>query len=88
MSEAQDGLKDRDMQQYYERSLEMFETPGWQFMIEDLKKIYDAGNSLEGIGSMEDLHFRRGQIAMIKFIVAQPAVVRAAYEGMLAEDNE
>ena len=88
MTEATQGLKDRDLQKYYEALLAMYSTPGWVYVTEDLQKIYDTGNSLEGIGSMEELHFRRGQIDIIRQIVAQPLVVRAAYDLMLMEDNE
>lgn len=88
MAEETQGLKDRNLQKYYEALLALYAMPGWKFVTEDLQKIYDAGNSLEGISSMEELHFRRGQIDILKQIVAQPVVVRAAYDLMLAEDNE
>ena len=88
MSEAQQGLKDRDLQKYYEAMLELFTTPGWKYLVEDLAKIHEAGNTLQGITDMEKLHFRRGQLDIIEKTLAQPAVVRAAYDTMLAEDNE
>ena len=88
MAEAQQGLKDRDLQKYYEAMLTLFSTPGWKYMVEDIEKIKNAGNTLAGITSMEELHFRRGQIDIIEMLIAQPIVVRAAYDLMLAEDNE
>lgn len=88
MAESQQGLKDRDLQHYYESMLSMFVTPGWKYLTEDLQKLFDAGNSLQDIESMEDLHLRRGQIDMIRKVVAQPEVIRAAYDLLLAEDNE
>ena len=88
MAEAQQGLKDRDLQKYYEAMLELFTTPGWKYLVEDVEKIKAVGNTLAGIGSMEELHFRRGQLDMIEKIITQPDVVRAAYDMLLAEDNE
>jgi hypothetical protein len=87
MSEQTAGLKDRDMQKYYEAMLALYSMPGWVYLTEDLQKLYDAGNNLEGIASMEELHYRRGQLNIIKTIVAQPAVVRAAYDNAIDEEQ-
>lgn len=86
--EAQGGLKDRDMQKYYEALIEMFTTPGWEYLTQDLQRLYDAAHTLEGVETMELLHFRRGQIDILKMIAAQPAVIRAAYDMLLEEENE
>ena len=87
-NEAQQGLKDRDLQKYYEAMLELFSTPGWNYLQEDLTRLLDEGNTLNGIESMEDLHVRRGTVHILKYMLAQPVVVRAAYDTLLAEDNE
>jgi len=87
MTEQTAGLKDRDLQSYYEALIAMYAMPGWVYLTEDLQKIYDVANSLEGVGSMEELHFRRGQIAIIKSLVVQPAVTSAAYDTLLDEDK-
>ena len=84
----QAGLKDRKTQAYYEALAETFATPGWAFLMEDLQKLYDAAHAIEGINTMEELSFRRGQIDIIKLLVAQPAVAAAAYDAMLEEENE
>lgn len=87
MANETKGLKDRDLQKYYEALLALYDMPGWKFLTEDLQKIYDTASTLDGISSLEELHFRRGQINMIKQIVSQPAIVRAAYETHLEDDN-
>ena len=87
MSEnPQAGLKDRDLQDYYEAMQAMFATPGWTYMTEDLQKIYLTAYSIEGIENEAQLNFRRGQIDILKLVVAQPAVIDAAYEQLLAEE--
>ena len=85
--DAQAGLKDRDMQTYYEALIAMFASPGWKFLTEDLQRIYDATHTIEGIETLEQLTFRRGQIDILKTIVAQPAVVTAAYDVLLEDEN-
>ena len=88
MAEQSSGLKDRDLQKYYEALLALYAMPGWTYLTEDLQKLYDVGNSLEGIDSLEELHYRRGTLSIIKQIAAQPAVTRAAYDMLLDEDEK
>jgi hypothetical protein len=91
MAEAENpqaGLKDRNLQDYYESMQAMFATKGWEYFIEDMRKLFEAADSVETIKNLDDLHFRRGQIDMIKLIVAQPAVIEKAYENLLAEDSD
>jgi hypothetical protein len=87
MAEQTVGLKDRNLQAYYEALLALYSMPGWTYLMEDLQKIHEAGNTLKGIGSMEELHFRRGQLDIIETIVAQPAVTSAAYDLLIEEDK-
>lgn len=87
MAEANVGLKDRDLQAYYEALLALYAMPGWQCLVDDLQKIYETGNALEGVSTVEELYFRKGQMDIIKMIVAQPAVTRAAYDILLEDDN-
>lgn len=83
----QAGLKDRNLQAYYEAMQSMFATPGWTYMQEDLQKLYEAAHAIEGIETMEQLCFRRGQIDILKMLAAQPAVIAAAYDVLLEEDK-
>ena len=87
-NEAQQGLKDRDLQHYYESMEELFTTSGWKYLLEDLQKIYETAHTIEDIETLEQLQFRRGQIDILKLIVAQPAIISAAYEMLKADDNE
>ena len=86
--EAQQGLKDRNLQHYYEAMQAMFATPGWAYLREDAQRIYAGSSTIEGIETMEQLHFRRGQLDILKLLVAQPAVIDAAYDMLLEDENE
>lgn len=88
MSEnPQAGLKDRNMQKYYEELIATFGTPGWEFFTEDLGRLFEVANSLDGVDTQRDLDYRRGQRDLLRIIISQPEVVRAAYENALEEDN-
>ena len=82
-----DGLKDRDLQGYYEALQTMFATKGWTYLTEDLVKLHEAANTLAGIATQSDLDFRRGQVDILAKIIAQPAVISAAYD-LLLEDEK
>ena len=83
----QAGLKDRNLQHYYESMEEMFTTPGWKYLLEDLQRIYEIAHTIEGIETAEQLHYRRGQIDILKLVAGQPAVISAAYEQLKDDDN-
>ena len=87
MADEQRGLKNRNLQHYYESMLAMFETPGWKYLVEDLEKLHAAANTLAGISTQSDLDKRIGQIDILNMIVAQPIVIRNAYDTLLEEDN-
>ena len=86
--DAQQGLKDRDLQHYYESMEAMFVSPGWKYLTEDLQRIYERAHTIEGIDTLEQLQFRRGQIDILKLIAGQPAVIGAAYEQLKADDGD
>ena len=86
--EEQKGLKDRDLQRYYESMLAMFDTPGWIYMTEDLTKLHEAANTLMGISTQSDLDRRLGQIDILKKVLAQPEMIRSAYDMLLEEEGE
>jgi len=90
MTEAENpqaGLKDRNLQDYYESMQTMFTTKGWEYFVEDMRKIYTAADSIESVTGNDNLHFRRGQIDIIKLVVAQPAIIEKAYENLLVEED-
>lgn len=81
-----EGLKDRDLQKYYEDLLAMYASPGWKHFTDDLAKIKEVANTLKGIESMEHLFIRKGQVDIIDKIVAQPFVTEAAYDQLLVSE--
>lgn len=86
---AATGLKDRNLQMYYEDLLSMYASPGWKHFAEDLAKLKAEANTLAGIESMEQLFIRKGQVDIIDKVIAQPLVTEVAYDQLLiAEDAD
>jgi hypothetical protein len=82
-----DGLKDRNLQDYYESLQAMFPTKGWKYLAEDLETILAAAITLDDIDSMEALHFRRGQVDILKKLLAQEQMTGAAYDILLEQEQ-
>lgn len=88
MSDRPQGLKDHETQKYYEDLLALFEHPGWKHITDKLQELFTAADSVQGVEGEQRLGFRQGQVDMIKFVVTQPALISAAYDALLAEENE
>ena len=82
-----DGLKDRNLQDYYESMIAMFSTAGWKYLSEDLAKIHDEANTLRGVSNEWELAFRLGQVDILTKVIAQPVVIPAAYDLLLAGED-
>ena len=55
--------------QEIEAILEVFTTEGWKFMIEDIKKHYDAISNIDNVNSVQELHNLKGQRHSLKWII-------------------
>ena len=82
------GLKDRDLQDYYESMIEMFSTKGWQYFVEDMQKLFEKADSVQSVNGLQHLGFRQGQVDIIKVVISQPAVVHGAYDELLRTDDD
>ena len=82
-----EGLKDREVQEYYESMGAMFATPGWKYFAKDMTKLLDAADKLNGIRNEAELQFRLGQVDILKKVLVQPDVIEAAHDFMLLEEK-
>ena len=82
-----DGLQDRDLQKYYEELLSMFASEGWKFFVEDLERIKEAAEKIDGITTLEELHNRHGKREILHIILGQPNTISAAYDELLEAEG-
>ena len=57
-----DDLSDED---YFAHLKEMFKTPGWDIFIQELTEQSTTINSVEDTDTVDQLFFRKGQLAVI-----------------------
>lgn len=75
----------QDLQKYYEALFAMFGTMGWRHLMEDVANMHVAHNTLAGLETVEQLHFRKGQLDMTGWMMSLQERVEEAYKE-LADD--
>ena len=78
---------DKDLELYYRNIRDMFGSPGWKQLMEDLKSNAMVINSVEAAKDNEDLYFRKGQLAVIANLLNLEAQIDEAEEEALKEDE-
>jgi hypothetical protein len=79
----------KELELYYRNIRDMFGTPGWKQLMEDLNSNAMVINSVEAAKDNEDLYFRKGQLAVIANLLNLEAQIDAAEEeAMKEEDSE
>ena len=78
---------DKDLELYYRNIRDMFGSPGWKQLMEDLKSNAMVINSVEAAKDNEDLHFRKGQLSIIANLLNLEAQIDATEAEALKEDE-
>jgi hypothetical protein len=76
-----------ELQKYYEDRFSMMATPGWRALMEDVHGMINATDTLSGVTDEKTLHFKRGELSIMKWLESLSMVSEQAYRG-LHEDNE
>lgn len=66
-----------ETQKYYDNFFELFASDGWKQLTEELKENAININNASAISTLEDLHFRKGQLNMLGSIVNLPETLEA-----------
>lgn len=69
-----------ELQKYYESRLSMMGDVAWVQLMEDVQKMLDATNDITNIQDEKTLHFRRGEINMMRWLLSLKDVSEQAYE--------
>ena len=78
---------DKDLELYYRNIRDMFGSPGWKQLMEDLNSNALVINSVEAAKDNEDLYFRKGQLAVIANLLNLEAQIDATEAEALKEDE-
>ena len=78
---------DKELQKYYENRFALFSTPGWQDLMEDAQKMFDALNQVLPIQNEQELHLKRGQLDILNWMLSLKNVSEQSYEQLMSGDS-
>jgi len=73
-------MADFELQDYYEKLLELFSTDGWKQYIEDISDNIEYLMDITTIPDEKQFWFRRGQIEAAQRILAYESSIKNSYE--------
>jgi hypothetical protein len=79
---------DAQLQAYYENRLSMMAEPAWNDLMEDVEAMLQATNDISAIQDEKTLHFRRGEISMMRWMLSLKETSENAYKGLQDETTD
>lgn len=76
---------DKELQLYYESRFAMFSTKGWNDLLEDAERMSEAIADINTVKDEKELHFRKGQLDILKWLSTLKQVSEEAYQELKDE---
>jgi len=70
------------LQKYYEDRLSMCATDAWKELMKDVEGMLKATDTLSSVSDTHSLDFRKGEVAMMRWMLSIADVSEQAYEGL------
>jgi hypothetical protein len=77
----------RELQDYYENRFEMMSTQGWRDLLEDIELMITSTDTVGGIETVEQLHFRKGEMSIMNWIKTLKESSTDVYEQLQQEED-
>ena len=78
----------KELEEYFANYNEMFNSAGWKQLIGDLQANVAQINSVEATTDVENLNFRKGQLAVLATLFNLPAQMENAEKDAQESDEE
>ena len=75
----------KDLQDYYEAQIDMFQSKGWKDLIEHVTSAKMSTNDLKMIDSSDKFWYKKGECAFMDWILGWQDMVEEAYKQNLEE---
>lgn len=76
-----------ELDEYYTRRLSMMGDPAWKDLMHDVSEMMKATNDIAAIQDEKTLHFRRGEISIMRWILSLEQVSRDTYDELKGGDQ-
>ena len=73
-------MEDKELQDFYELRFDLLAHDGWADLIEDFKQLRENVADITKCDDLSDLWYRRGQLAMIDYLINLRDATQIAYE--------
>jgi hypothetical protein len=77
----------KEIQKYYEDRFAMMTTQGWKDLIEDVETMLAATDNVGGISTIEQLHFRKGEVSIMNWLKNLRDASGEVYERLQEEED-
>jgi hypothetical protein len=77
----------RELQDYYENRFTMMATQGWQDLLEDLELMITSTDTISGVETTEQLHFRKGELSIMNWIKTLKESSTEVYEQLQQDED-
>jgi len=78
--QTQEETVDDQTKQFYRNRTDLVEQDGWRDLIEELKNLKEIYNKLDSIESEKDLWFAKGQVSILRQMIALEEATKIAVE--------
>ena len=77
----------RELQDYYENRFSMTATQGWRDLLEDIDLMLSSTDTIKGVETVEQLHFRKGEVSIMMWIKNLKQSSEEVYEQLQQEED-
>ena len=77
----------RELQDYYENRFSMTATQGWQDLLEDIDLMLSSTDTVKGVETVEQLHFRKGEVSIMTWLKNLKQSSEEVYEQLQQEED-
>lgn len=77
----------RELQDYYENRFSMMATSGWRDLLEDIELMLSSTDTVKGVETVEQLHFRKGEVSIMTWLKNLKQSSEEVYEQLQQEED-
>jgi hypothetical protein len=77
----------RELQDYYENRFSMAATQGWRDLLEDIDLMLSSTDTVKGVETIEQLHFRKGEVSIMTWLKNLKQSSEEVYEQLQQEED-
>ena len=76
-----------ELRKYYENRLSMTGSPAWKDLMVDIGEMLSSTNTLDAVSDEKTLHFKRGEVSMMRWFLSIAEISENAYKELIDETD-